>query len=81
MFINPIDNPEHERLLLASRSSNITLISIEDIKDSVPVVPYFATVEYSPRDFRYSQFIIDVRLICRLGGNLRIDTRVNEVKR
>ena len=81
MCLNSIDHPEHECLLHASRSSNITLALIEDIKGSVPVVPYFATAQYSPRDFRYSQFIIDVRLIWRLGGNLRIDTRVNEVKR
>ena len=81
MFLNSIDHPEHECLLHASRSSNITLVLIEDIKGSVPVVPYFATAQYSPRDCRYNQFIIDVRLIWRIGGNLRINTRVNEVKR
>ena len=80
-FIEPTDHPEHKHLLLTHRSSDIALVPIRDIRGSVLVVPYFASARESPKGYTYSQFVIDVRLIWRLGGFLRIDTKANTVKR
>lgn len=81
-FTNPRAHPEHSRLLVASRSNDIALVPVEKIMGTLPVTPYFAELgKLNHRSFVYSKFIIDTRLIWRLGGKLRMDTKADKIRR